>query len=248
MKNHHFLLFAAMLTLVSCASRLYQPQESIVYTKYSVQPGKQDTGMQQLVAPYAVAVNKTMLEIIGTLAQPLEKKQPENTLGYFMTDAFLTEARQSFDTHVDVALMNTGGIRTNQMPAGNISVGAIYEAMPFDNLLILLTLNGKQLQMLLNHVAGRGGWPISGGRYIIENKTATQVLIAGEPVDADKKYVVAVSDYIANGGDDCNFLVGLPQQNKGYLQRDALIDYVKRHTAAGKKVTVTELQRVRLAQ
>jgi 2',3'-cyclic-nucleotide 2'-phosphodiesterase (5'-nucleotidase family) len=42
-----------------------------------------------------------------------------------------------------------------------------------------------------------------------------------------KTYRVATSDYIANGGDRCDFLIGLKQNNAGLLLRDALLQYLK---------------------
>jgi 2',3'-cyclic-nucleotide 2'-phosphodiesterase (5'-nucleotidase family) len=109
-------------------------------------------------------------------------------------------------------------------------------------------LDGKQLQQLLTHIAGRGGWPISGGSYIIKNKEAIEVAIAGEAIRAENTYTIALSDYVANGGDDCSFLTTIPQVNNGYLLRDALIGYVKSVSASGKTISKTSANRVTIAQ
>jgi 2',3'-cyclic-nucleotide 2'-phosphodiesterase (5'-nucleotidase family) len=82
-------------------------------------------------------------------------------------------------------------------------------------------------------LAGRGGWPLAGVVFTIENKKATQVLIGGKPIDAGATYVLATSDYVANGGDESNVLKGLAQINIGYLQRDAIMEYVKEHKTIG---------------
>jgi 2',3'-cyclic-nucleotide 2'-phosphodiesterase (5'-nucleotidase family) len=243
MKKNTVVLVLCVIT--ACGPRLYQPATPVGYARHEVKPGSADSNLVQMLQPYAKAMQANMNVVIGNLSQTLEKKMPENSLGFFMTDAFLTQASLVFETRVDVALMNTGGIRTPAMQAGPIMVGTLYEAMPFDNLLVLLTLSGQQLQQLMNHVAGRGGWPISGGSYAIQNKKAVELMVGGVPIDLQKKYTVALSDYIANGGDDCSFLTGLPQQNKGYLQRDALIDFVKRQTAKGQPIALPSLQRLR---
>ena len=237
-----------LCVLMACGPRLYQPATPVGYTRYDVKPGNTDSSLLQMLQPYSKAMQASMNVVIGSLDQALEKKMPENSLGFFMTDAFIAQAALVFETRVDVALMNNGGIRTPSLQAGPITVGNIYEAMPFDNLLVLLTLSGQQLQQLINHVAGRGGWPISGGSYGIQNKKALELIVGGTPIDMQKKYTVALSDYVANGGDDCSFLVGLPQQNKGYLQRDALIDFVKRQTTKGLPIGMPSLNRLRFME
>lgn len=243
MKLLYRYLFILALAWQSCAPAYYRAGQ-IAYTRYDIRPDKKDSSVQQLMAPYAEQINNSMTAVIGEAASTLEKKQPDNTLGYFMTDAFLSESKKVFQQPVDIALMNYGGIRSNTLQKGNIRIGTLYELMPFDNLLVLVTMNGQQLQQLLNHVAGRGGWPISGGSYSIQNKQAVDIRIGDAPLQLDKQYTVALSDYIANGGDDCSMLTSLKQVNKGYLQRDALIDYVKSLTAAGKKVEAPSGKRV----
>jgi 2',3'-cyclic-nucleotide 2'-phosphodiesterase (5'-nucleotidase family) len=240
-------LFASLL-LAACTPSLYQTGK-LEYARYDIKPGTAtDSSVANMLAPYSTKIAATMYEVIGKLDETLEKKQSENSLGFFMTDAILAESRRVFNTQVDIALVNYGGIRTNAMQAGNITLGNIYELMPFDNLLVLITLDGKQVQQLLSHIAARGGWPISGGSFVIKNKTATEVSIGGQPLKAENKYTIAVSDYVANGGDDCSFLTTIPQTNNGYLLRDAIIGYVKSVTAAGKTVSKPLTNRVMFAQ
>jgi 2',3'-cyclic-nucleotide 2'-phosphodiesterase (5'-nucleotidase family) len=156
-----------------------------------------------------------MNSVIGNLTVSLSKSLPECSLGNFMTDAYMESARDKFGKEIDVAFMNTGGIRLNTMEPGPITNGKIYELMPFDNLMVLLEVSGVQLQEFMNNISTRGGWPLTGATYTIENKKAINIRIKGEPIQPDKKYTIAVSDYVANGGDESNVLRGLPQQNIG---------------------------------
>ena len=81
------------------------------------------------------------------------------------------------------------------------------------------------MQQFLDHISARGGWPVAGIRMQIQNKKAVNISINGAPLDNGKDYKIALGDYTANGGDDAAMLKGLPQLNKGYLMRDAFIDY-----------------------
>jgi 2',3'-cyclic-nucleotide 2'-phosphodiesterase (5'-nucleotidase family) len=176
-----------------------------------------------------------MNSVIGSVTETLEKSGPDGTLGLFMSDAYYSAALEKYGAPVHLAFMNTGGIRLTSLPAGNITVGKMYELMPFDNLLVLLDMKGSELRTLFNHIAGRGGWPVAGGSYTITaDRKAISIEVAGAPLDDAKNYKVAIGDYTANGGDDCGFLKELPRKDMGYLQRDALIAYVKKQCAGGK--------------
>ncbi|MCU0403335.1 MAG: 5'-nucleotidase C-terminal domain-containing protein [Chitinophagaceae bacterium] len=202
---------------------------------YGIEPATkgEQTQMKEFLKPYSTHINGTMNEVVGNVTVSLNKTMPECTLGCFMTDAYLESAQKKFGKQVDMAFMNTGGIRLNSIEPGPITIGKIYELMPFDNLMVLVDLTGSQLQAFLDHISSRGGWPVSGGSYTIENKKATKVEVGGKPIDPEKKYTVAVSDYVANGGDQSNVLKNLPQENIGYLQRDAIIEYVQKHKTIG---------------
>jgi 2',3'-cyclic-nucleotide 2'-phosphodiesterase (5'-nucleotidase family) len=234
MKRFHPFLILLFVSVFSCGPRYFAPVQLSVYN-YSLEGSKQGEQKEMLtmLKPYSDSVNKSMNLVLGTLEVQLTKSWPLCSLGNFMSDAYLEAGEKKFGRKVDVAAMNTGGIRLNTLEPGPISRGKIFELMPFDNLLVLLELSGTQMQAFLDHLASRGGWPLAGAVFTIENKKATHVLIGGKPIDPGAKYTLATSDYVANGGDDSNVLKGLTQINVGYLQRDAIIEYVKEHKTIG---------------
>ena len=81
-----------------------------------------------------------------------------------------------------------------------------------------------------------GANTVSGLTMSIKDKKATHVLIDQKPLDENAIYVVANSDYIANGGDDCEILRAVPKINIGYLYRDALIEYIVSLNRQGKTI------------
>lgn len=235
-----------ILFIVSCKPAF--KSTSVQYKDYKIDNATVDTSYTSFLRPYADSVNRSMNMVIATLAADLEKKQPEGTLGNLMADAMKAMAEKYYNTKVDAAFVNYGGIRLPVVKAGVITKGKIFELMPFDNIVVLQKMNGKLLKEFLDHVASRGGWPVSGITMEIKNKKAENVLINGKPLDLSTTYTIANSDYVANGGDMSNMLRAVPQINNGYLFRDALIEYFASFTKAGKQITITIENRVTNAQ
>jgi 2',3'-cyclic-nucleotide 2'-phosphodiesterase (5'-nucleotidase family) len=241
------LLFIFTFFVTSCHTT-YQSQ-SVQYKDYRVTQ-KQSSGneINILLKPYADSVNKSMSILVAVAGITLEKKQPEGTLGNVLADAMLLMASEKYRTAIDASLINFGGIRLPAITAGNITLGKIYEVAPFDNIVVLLKLNGKMLQQLLDHIAARGGWPCAGLSWQIKDKSAVNIIIAGNALDENKEYTIALLDYIANGGDECEMLTTIPQQNNGYLFRDAVIDYFTKLNKEGKQITASIEKRVTNAE
>lgn len=246
-----FLFF--LLAGTSC-NTIYQSQ-SLQYQSYRVNDTQlKDSAVILLLQPYSTEVNKTMNDVVGTADISMDKKQPECTLGNFMVDAFFTMAEEKYNTKVDAAFLNFGGIRLTQLPAGNVTTGKIFELMPFDNLLILQKLKGDMLQQLLDLTASRGGWPVAGITMQIKDlpagagKKAVNVMVGGKPLDPDATYTTVNSDFVANGGDNADMLRNVPQITNGYLMRDAIFDYIKKLKSRGNNINAKLENRVTYAK
>jgi 2',3'-cyclic-nucleotide 2'-phosphodiesterase (5'-nucleotidase family) len=250
MRKNPLLAIASLLLLFagnSC-NTVYQSQ-SLQYKSYRITDTvSKDITALSLMKPYSDNVNKTMNEVVGIAEISLDKKQPECTLGNFLADAFLTMAQEKYNTKADIALINFGGIRLTQLPAGNVTNGKIFELMPFDNLLILQKIKGDILLQFLDLVAAKGGWPVAGMTMQIKDKKAVNVTIGGKPIDPASTYTLVNSDFIANGGDNADMLRSIPQITNGYLMRDAIFDYIKKLKSQGKNITANIENRVTNAQ
>lgn len=237
----YFILF------FSACSTIIPPQ--VNYSSYKVNTTAfADSSYNLMLKPYRDSLNKSMNEIIGFSTNGLSKRQPESGLGNFMVDAIKTMAEKKMNKKIDAAFVNFGGIRT-YIPRGDVTMGKIFELMPFDNVIVVQNLTGNQLITFLNLACEKGGWPVSEGlTYTIKDKKLGDVLINNKPLEQNATYVIANSDYIANGGDNCEVLKAIPQQNLNYLIRDALIDYTKLLTAEGKPINANIENRVTYAK
>lgn len=246
MKYNPFLLpIFLFLALAGLSCNTSYKSQKLAYSSYRINDDLQkDTAYLTFLSPYRKNVDSLMNGVIGYVEKNLDKKLPEGELGNFMVDAFFIMAKEKYKTPIDVAFMNHGGIRLNQLPEGNITTGRIYELMPFDNLLILQKVKGNVLQEFLDLIASHGGWPVAGLTMQIRNKKAIEVLVGGKKIDPEQVYTIVNSDYVANGGGDAVMLKNIPQISNGYLFRDALFDYIKLLKSQGKNITASIEKRV----
>jgi 2',3'-cyclic-nucleotide 2'-phosphodiesterase (5'-nucleotidase family) len=239
-----FLLFTV---LISCKTAFVPTKAE--YAGYTIAADlPRDSGIIKLMQPYRDSVESTMNQVIGITSTSLDKKQPAGSLNNFMADAILYSARKKFNTTVDAAFVNYGGIRLTQLAKGDITRGKVFELMPFDNMLVLQKVEGRLLKVFLDFIAERGGWPLAGITMEIKDKKAINALIGNEPLNNQKIYTIAMSDYVASGGDHVDMLKDVPQQNIGYTLRDAIFDYIIDLQAQGKQIMATEDNRIKYAQ
>ena len=120
--------------------------------------------------------------------------------------------------------------------------------MPFDNMLTIAEIPGTVLQQFCDAMAARKGWPISGITYTIKDKVATNVMVDGTPLNSNIIYRIAVNDYIAKGGDNCDFLQPLKKHYTTIFLRDAMIAYVVALEQEGKPVHPRIEKRIQYAE
>ncbi|MBN2358803.1 MAG: 5'-nucleotidase C-terminal domain-containing protein [Deltaproteobacteria bacterium] len=155
--------------------------------------------VDRLVAPYRAEVEREIRRVLARAPQTIESGKPEGPLGNLLADAMLDAALEATGARVDIAFSNSGGIR-NIIPAGDVTVGTVFEVMPFDNTIVVFDLPGTALKSMLDSMAARGGDPIAGVRYVIRRGHAVQITLKGKPLDEKTIYRVATSDYVFDGG------------------------------------------------
>lgn len=160
----------------------------------------QDTAYLTFLAPYIEALDKEGKVVIAHADQPLRYGEPEGTLMNWASDALLNQARKYYPGRVDIAIVNKGGLRT-EWQAGDITIRNLYELMPFNNVLVVLTLQGKDLLELCQIFVEDYGQGIANMTIIGEERQLADARIGGQPIDPDAFYTVATSDYLAGGTD-----------------------------------------------
>ncbi len=250
-KRFSFLLVTALLFSVACRQTQVTELE-VGYAELNKEALQYDSATDKILKPYKDSLDKLMNVIVGhtDVAMAKERDKPETLLGNFVADICLartnTYAEKSAGTinRVDIALFNNGGLRSS-LPKGIITRGNIFELMPFDNELVVLTLSGKKTWELIRYVSASGGQPMAGMKLGIHpDRTPSAVLINGQPFDSTRTYNVVTSDYLSNGGDKMDFFKNpVKIQATGILIRNAILDYCIAETAKGNILTAKLDQR-----
>jgi 2',3'-cyclic-nucleotide 2'-phosphodiesterase (5'-nucleotidase family) len=224
------LFFGFLLFVLLSSCKVYHKVDAKVdYLQVSnTESSEQDQAIANMVAPYRAELELEMNEVIGYCGEDLIKARPESSLGNWMADALYNKAKEYYRSPIDFAVLNHGGIRIPVIRKGPITRSVIYEVMPFDNIIVIVHLDGPTLLALLDHIAEQGGWPVSHHlQFEIKDRLSANVLLRGEPLEEGRSYRVAMPDFIANGGDGSYFLEKRPQDNLQIMIRDALIEYVQ---------------------
>jgi len=232
--RHKWLYFGLLLLLPAASCFTAKKTVTGYHARFRVIDSTlaRDPSMDTFLQPYRLQMDSVMSLVVGYCAVPLSKAQPECTMGNFMADAQLAMARKIYPD-VAFSVMNYGGMRISYVAPGALTKGRIYEMMPFDNKLAIVDIPGKVLQQFCDHMAAWGGWPVSGITYQIRNGKAIHIRIGGSPLSEQDTYVAAVSDYIADGGDSCTFLVPCKRRIYNIFVRDMLMAYVSGLYAKG---------------
>ncbi|QIA08929.1 5'-nucleotidase C-terminal domain-containing protein [Draconibacterium halophilum] len=228
----YVLLITCAIFVFSCKTQFVQKSYETDNVPVSEEVGAMDSTIVKLYAPYKKILEKDMNRVLVISDNELVKDKPESLLTNFLADLLLEQGAnvardQNLKLTPDVSFFNYGGIRST-LPKGEITVGNIFELMPFENEMVLLELKGEQMQAFLDYIANHGGGSVGGVKMIIANDKATEVKIGGEKIDYNRNYCLVTNDYVAAGGDGLEMLEENQQYiNSGEKIRDAIIAYLE---------------------
>lgn len=172
------------------------PQFAVVYQKY-----------QGLLKDLAQIVGRTRVPLD---ARSAEGRNRETNVGNFIAEAF----RKT--TASDVALINGGSIRADTVIGlGVLTKRDVLSILPFKNKVVKLEVSGATLRAALEHGVSRsaedrepGRFPqVAGIRFAFDaskpaGSRVISVTVNGQPLDDNRKYTLATSNFLAIDGGD----------------------------------------------
>lgn len=186
-----------------------------------------DPTFSGIIEDYAAEVKEKMDVKLGYAPYELRRGTPESPLGNLSADGLIWMAKKFHNVDADVAVYNSGGVRAN-IAGGDVTLGDVYAVFPFDNVLSLVTITGRNLKHLMYEVPYN--LYINKGVKLVSNSSGwvSSITINGEEIDDDKQYTVATIDYIADN-DAYTSILGNPIKREDSVEiiRDYFGEYFR---------------------
>ncbi len=201
---------------------------------------KPDKKINQLVQQVRQE-NEELTEILGTIDKPgFRKYNRESSLGNLMAD-MLKEISKA-----DIGLINSGALRAD-LNAGDITTEELSNIYPFIDKYHVVEIDGTKLKELLeySYKLPYGIAQLSGvsSKYNSKNPVGKRLIeasINGIPLDESKKYRVASTAFVANGGDGYSIL---KNGKLIHASSKSLIEYFIEYVKSKKRLALPALGR-----
>jgi 5'-nucleotidase len=203
-----------------------------------------------VVAAYGAKLGIELNATIGTTRVPLDGvaqrlRSAETNLGNLVADAL------RHDVQADLAIVNAGGIRGDRVrPAGPLTRRDLLEIHPFGNSVCKVSMPGRVVLQALN--SGVSKLPAAAGQFpqiagIAMHVDASRppgdrvrdVTVQGRPLDLNKRYTVAMPDYVLLGGDGYDMFAAeeiLVRPESGTRMAQALEQYIAARGEVGPSI------------
>lgn len=176
--------------------------------------------------------------------KPGTNRGTESTANNMIAESALIALEKFLGEDIDLGVMNAGGVR-DDLVKGEVSYKEAFSVQPFSNSIDVASLTGAAIKEALENqwqtpeAAEKSGRPrldmgLSDNVSYTYNPDAprgeriTSISIDGKPMEMDKKYRVAASSFLFDGGD--NFIApdNVTERNTvGYNDLQAFVDYLE---------------------
>jgi 2',3'-cyclic-nucleotide 2'-phosphodiesterase (5'-nucleotidase family) len=199
----------------------------------------------RLMDTYRPKMTKKMMEVVGFAPVELRSFRPQSPLSNFAVDALWNIAQKYSDEPVDFSVTNFGGLRAS-FPKGDVRLYDIYAVFPFENTLVIIDLDGKEVKALFDRFVSGNRWEALGNVEVEVTKgKISKLMIAGAPFDVNRRYRVATIDFLLGGGDGVAALQkAVKIQETGVMLRDVVIQYISMLQSEGREIDTTIDKRI----
>ena len=236
MRVLHLSILSVYFILVGCKTE--SNQEKYGYNIEINQQVLSDSSIVKYYQPFKKNLEESLMNTPISYSPETYKKNDgelNSALSNMFADATYEMSNPVFNVmsgkNIDIVLLNNGGIRSI-ISKGNISEKTAFELMPFENSIVVLELSGLSIVKMIDYLRKvKLQHPISGLQITLNNDySVNEVKINGVSIKNEKKYYVATTDYLLEGGDKMYFLAETTKTTDiNYKMRDILIDYFKKY-------------------
>jgi len=195
---------------------------------------KPDPDVAKIVEERRAAGQQFTSRIVGQTTEPLSNAREETGFGNLITDALLDYGRQQ-GWKTEVAFYNMAGVRAS-FPAGQLTYGQLYEALPFSNTTVTVDLLGSDLRAIIDRAVCVSGRLHMAGVVVVSRfeggtpNCVRSITVGGAPLDPARTYHVATIDYLLLGGDGHTGFAKGTNVQYGDIEVDVVAAYLTAHS------------------
>jgi 5'-nucleotidase len=208
-----------------------------------------DPAQTALLERYRPIGDKVGNRVVGSITASLTREESnagESGLGDVIADALLEAAKNTPGADAEIAMWNPGGIRADLIARSGaaptpVTYAQVFAVVPFGNELIVKSITGEVLLRMLEEQFGtdrRRIMQISNGFAYAYNQSRpagqridrASIRIHGAPLDLNRKYRLATSNFLWDSGDGMSALVAGTDPLLIGTDSDLLADYFSRHS------------------
>ncbi|QBO36127.1 bifunctional metallophosphatase/5'-nucleotidase [Periweissella cryptocerci] len=222
----------------------------------------------------ANTVNRQLVHVAdGQTISKAQNSLGESVVGDIVADGQLAQsnkvlAAQGSAKKVDFAMTNIGGVRLDLQTnaAGYITYGAVAAVQPFGNIVDVVEMTGAQIRQVLNQnfKAENRNLQFAGLKYTVDTAEFAKSVVAGgldtngkqvtavkdiytnagQKLDENKTYNVAINDFLWGGGDGYSGFKGTQLVESVGVDTDFFSTYFSDMATSGKDFTAPTAGRI----
>lgn len=190
-----------------------------------------DPEVKEVIESYKADLEDIFSRKINHLDEPIDGTED---LGCLMNDAIVKSPELKEMGHdIDASFQNSGGIRVDELEAGDLTVGDVFDLEPFGNDIIVYEMTADDIRSLIRNDFDDHGptdLKVAGLMYEVQinpNNEVEDVKLynyLGEELSEEKTYQVALNAYIASSYD---FTARNDGENTQVRVNDAIVTYLE---------------------
>ncbi len=218
----------------------------------TVKDAPEDPAYVTMLAKYQSPIDQLQKTIVGRTLVDLDAERThirteETNFGNLVADAMLSKAAPA---KAQIAVVNGGSIRIT-IPAGDVSMGQLQTAIPFNNDMVVFDLKGEDLVTALENGVSKvedveGRFPqVAGMRFTWKigeepgQRVRSVEIRVGDsyrPLDRSATYRISTSRYLHEGGDGYSvFGKGTNVEYPGFVDYDVVREYIQNDSPVSPK-------------
>jgi 2',3'-cyclic-nucleotide 2'-phosphodiesterase (5'-nucleotidase family) len=185
-----------------------------------------DTSAAALIEGFRVSAESGLDQVITEALEEIPRGSAEHPLGRLIADAMLASSG------ADVALMNRGGVRA-AIPRGPVTPRIVYEAIPFEEDLFVITLTGADLRRILETgMQGRrrdmepSGFTAVRNQALPDGAKIESLLFFCNAAATTEIYTLVTTGYLAQGNVGYDLMREFEAVPTGVTLLDAVVGYL----------------------